>query len=246
MDRKLFSAQEIAASLASDLGKGISSEYVYANAKSLWGEHISFTPSEKFTVEFKIQFTLYANTWYRHRNRKTFKAHLDSLGQQIPERYTPVALVAAPKGKEKMDTSGKLTASQMAEMFDRRDREIKKSIMAEIEEKIKITSRVSIASSQEAITRASDPAMVELEKRINKFVFDEPWAVRDVWKRLRSDFETRNGIKVTTFGVQTFPQWLRSENMMEMFMGELQGFLDAMHDERTPAPSKQLSFESKF
>jgi hypothetical protein len=246
MSQKLFSVQEIASSLTTDLGKGISSEYVYANAKNLWGEHISFTSSERFTAEFKIQFALYANTWYHRKNRKTFKAHLASIGQQPPARYIPVALVAVPNGKEKMDKSVRLTASQVAEMLDKRDKEIKKSIMAEIEEKIKTTPKVSITANTAAMTRAGDPAMIELEKRINKFVFEEPWSVRDVWNRLRSDFETRNGINVTTFGVQTFPQWLRSENMMEMFMEELQGFLDAMHDERAPRPTKQLRFGGEF
>jgi len=246
MDGKLFTAQEIASSLANDFRKVISSDYVYSNARSLWGDDIVFTASEKFTTDFKIQFAHYINEWHHRKNRITFKNHLDSIGQKYPARYLPVALVVTKNGKEKTDKPAGITASQMMEMLDKRYSEMKRSIIWEIEEKIKANARVSIASSSAAIPRASDPAMVELEKRINKFVFDEPWAVRDVWKRLRSDFEARNGIKVTTFGVQTFPQWLRSENMMEMFMGELQGFLDAMHDERAPTPPKQLSFGSGF
>jgi hypothetical protein len=78
--------------------------------------------------------------------------------------------------------------------------------------------------------RENDPRIFKLHKRINAFVFAEPVRIDDVWNFLRSRFEERNSVKVLLVGAQTFPQWLLSEDWIDTFMQEYEGFLDELHD----------------
>jgi len=78
--------------------------------------------------------------------------------------------------------------------------------------------------------RDNDPRIFKLHKRINSFTFSEPVRIDDVWNYLRVRFEERNSVKVLLVGVQTFPQWLLSEDWLDTFMQEYEGFLDELHD----------------
>ncbi|MDD5305123.1 MAG: hypothetical protein PHS14_18650 [Elusimicrobia bacterium] len=78
--------------------------------------------------------------------------------------------------------------------------------------------------------RENDPRIFKIHKRINAFTFSEPVRIDDVWNFLRSRFEARNDVKVLLVGAQTFPQWLLSEDWVDTFLQEYEGFLDELHD----------------
>jgi len=92
-----------------------------------------------------------------------------------------------------------------------------------------------LASSQ----KKRDVDLEPLHKAVNNFVFNEPITVSEVWKRLQREFEKRNAITVYRVGTQSFPQWLRHEDHLELFMGQLQGFFDQIHNDITHSQNGQ-------
>jgi hypothetical protein len=89
--------------------------------------------------------------------------------------------------------------------------------------------------------RENDPRIFAIEKKVNAFIFAEPINARDTWIYLRSRFEARNGVAVMLHGSQTFPQWLRSEEWVDTFVNEYQGFLDELHDRLSDPKQGRLS-----
>jgi hypothetical protein len=126
--------------------------------------------------------------------------------------------------KTKKDSAAALDERRIEKLVDKK--------LEAFERKIVETLQAAAPAKQLSAPRGrdNDSRIFKLHKRINSFTFSEPVRIDDVWNFLRVRFEERNSVKVLLVGVQTFPQWLLSEDWIDAFMQEYEGFLDELHD----------------
>jgi hypothetical protein len=167
---------------------------------------------------------LIASYWAQWGGRKSgrvsIRAWLAAHSLEIPALpgLAPIAV------KPKKDSATALDERRIEKLVDKK--------LEAFERKIVETFASTVPAKQLPPPRGrdNDPRIFKLHKRINSFTFSEPVRIDDVWNFLRSRFEERNSVKVLLVGAQTFPQWLLSEDWLDTFMQEYEGFLDELHD----------------
>jgi len=201
-------------------------------------------PDHKKGCTWKIPaalITLFATYWREYggsgRKKPTITEWLQIHAMSVPVIETPVppAIVKEEKGSTK--NGGLLDERRLSKM-------VEKAVASALSEHLEKIEKSRDLKQIEAPTatrgRENDPRLFAIHKRVNAFVFNEPISVREVWNHLRMCFEARNGIKVLLVGAQTFPQWLLSQEWIETFIQEYQGFLDELHDQLANPGQRRL------
>jgi hypothetical protein len=222
-----YSPAQVAARAAEFTGKKIGTSWVYTQIHALRGND-RLSKSDYVSQEEMQALCEYAARHYNRSNVPTIAEFCRSRDGKLPQPFMAAAVVK----KKKVPAQNDAKSTDAAIM-----RELK--ILRKEIDALKTTTNSKptglLASSQ----KKRDVDLEPLHKAVNNFVFNEPITVSEVWKRLQREFEKRNSITVYRVGTQSFPQWLRHEDHLELFMGQLQGFFDQIHNDITHSQNGQ-------
>jgi hypothetical protein len=220
---KIYSTGEAATVLSKRLSRVITSGWVLDKVKALrdtpavgGGHRILITQAELKFLE------AYGRDTYARPNMLGPGEWADTKGIELPQPYRERALVKV-RSQAPAREEAPAAVTRMLVKIETQLAEQGKEIAA-----LKSAAAKQLAAPA---VRRNDPRIDDMHRQVNAFVFNEPISIKETWNRIRRSFEARNGVKVMLHGDQTFPAWLRSSGNLDLFLAELQGFLDAIHDE---------------
>ncbi len=216
-NQKGFTAAQVAVHVSEHTGKDgtISTQYCYQCLHLLRASNERFSKKTLFSLEERNTIAEYAVDRYNRKDAEPLLEWIDRTGRQYPKPYKVYLPAKTVQLKRDQDTG---TNQKYIRALERRIDHLEKTF----DEKLKENNRLLIEARNKQLNRKNDPRVEKINTKIRAFCFKEPIEIKEIWNYCRKLFEQRNQIKVFLQGDQTFPQWLRNE---------LQGFLDALHDE---------------
>jgi hypothetical protein len=239
--RSTFKSIDIAAQLSGDIGMTVDTGYIYKAAHDCWPEFKGKFGDETFTLDFKVKITEYAVTWYHKTNAPSFSKWLSDTGKTRPARYIVPEIVPAKSIKSpKKDAHGEyVTIEQLHKIintieskYDKKTKELEKQITSK---PVKL-----IADTTKRETRENDPRLADINKKVTNFVMQNNISAQITWVTIRQLFAKKNGLNIELKGNQSFPQWTRSNNYIDLFETQLQGILDTIYDRLVKQPPLQF------
>jgi hypothetical protein len=174
----------------------------------------------------------YINECYRIVPKKTIAQWAKEKNVSYPNSYVTQAVIEALKVAPKITPqSNAITREEMVALLESSNRKLKGEIKSEL-----IAEMPNRASSDFLLvngptqTRDTDPRITEMHRRVERFIHEEEASAKRVWTHCKNAFEERNGIKVCLVPGQSLPQWLRHEEYLDIFISQLQGILDDLHN----------------
>jgi hypothetical protein len=203
-------------------GKSIESTALTGILHELYPDHPRGSRWALSLAVVRLIASYWADWGGRKAGRVSIRDWLAAHNLEIPAlpSLAPVPIAA----KKKQEKAGAIDEAHVAILLEKRLEVFKREIVETIQ------AAVPVKQLPAPRGRENDPRIFKIHKRINSFTFSEPVRIDDVWNFLRVRFEERNSIKVLLVSAQTFPQWLLSEDWVDTFLQEYEGFLDELHD----------------
>ena len=215
----------------------VDTRYIYRAAHDCWPEFTGKFNDEVFTLDFKVKITEYTITWYHKNNAPSFSKWLSDNGKTRPARYmaTDIVPIKSTKIANKQKQGEYVTIEQLHAIINTIESKYDKKTK-ELEKKITSAPVKLITDTTKNVTRENDPRLSDINKRVTNFVMQNSISAQTAWVTIKKLFAQKNKISIELKGNQSFPQWVRSHDYIDLFETQLQGILDAIYDELVKQP----------
>lgn len=222
-----YTLQEVTAQVGQHTNdKNVGDGFVSKCLKELRGCE-RLIPSDRFTIEEITMVGMYSHDLHGHHGRTSITEWIRSHNFEKPRSIPRADLVKAEKKAKAKEPKSVSDERRLERLFEKKLGSVVESTVRKVlEEKVKPV-RAEITNG---MNRENDDRIISIKKKVDAFVFAEPVSVKEVWTFVQNAFEERNGVQVVRIGGQSLPQWLRHEGYLDVFVEQLQGYLDELHD----------------